>query len=192
MIRKRKKIVSVCKNTGNFLRLLQKGKNATISHISIINVGCFVSLFIFKRNKIEFKSISSLSNDHNSTNKSRKYCEKSSQEWIKCLWKRLWKWGFFETKGTVTVNQQNHGGTRWNHILDTYPQMERSTWTLSLKTCWLKWQEGPTTSFLRLLSLEKPGTLHWQFSEAASRCFCTGASAASFLWRQTQPRNRSL
>lgn len=72
-----------------------------------------------------------------STKKSCKDYEKNSQEGIKC---QLWKWDFIVTKGTVAMEQENHCGTRWNHVWDTYPQTERSTmdllstgpqWTLS-------------------------------------------------------------
>lgn len=81
------KIVSVCRNIGIFLRLLQKGKNPTMSHISIINVCRLVSVFVFvtfKRNKIEFQRRSSFPNDHKSTKNSYKDYEKKSQEEIKC------------------------------------------------------------------------------------------------------------
>jgi len=81
------KTVSVCRNSGNFLRFLQKGKIPIISHISIINVCCFVSIFIFvtfKRNKIEFKRRSSLLNDRKAQSSHAKIMRKNSQEGIQC------------------------------------------------------------------------------------------------------------
>lgn len=106
------KIVSVCRNIGIFLRLLQKGKNLTISHISTIKVCCFVSIFIFvtfKRNEIEFQRRPSLANDHKRTKKSHRDYE-NSQEGMK--W-QFWKWGFIVTKGPSGFN---HKKSPWGQM----------------------------------------------------------------------------
>lgn len=107
------KIVSFCRNIGIFLRLLQKGKNLTVSHISTIKVCCFVSIFIFvtfKRDKIEFQRRSSLAKDHKRTKKSHRDYEKSSQEGMKG---QFWKWGFCVTEGPASVN---HKKSPWGQM----------------------------------------------------------------------------
>lgn len=75
---KAEKIVFVCRNIGNFLWLLQKGKK---SH-NFPHLHGFVCVFMFatfKRNKIAPKRRSSLPNDRKSTRKSCKDYGKNSQ-----------------------------------------------------------------------------------------------------------------